>query len=333
MKRPTYRAQQRPKVTRKRKSGTVAAAQRCMAVLVLLGPVACAQRQASNPSAPPASTSSAEPTAPAVEDPPAVVEAAPPPEPTAPIEPAPDPPPEPSTQAKQVEETCSELCRKASQECSSRSARKCRANCQRYQGVADRCGDEVLEALRCQASVPAQICSNVVGECVRQFQRLSACEEGEPSQAGDGGSSDSPGAPAGWELLTDTSAGFSVAMPELVTPSTENGNRTWRVKDARGVTTLVSVLPPFQAEVDDKALVRKVLTILGQDCQLGMKIHGRFEADGKTAVRFDSECRNGNQWHGMLRISERHVIMTAEVVPPGSAATGEPFYYSFTYLK
>jgi hypothetical protein len=104
------------------------------------------------------------------------------------------------------------------------------------------------------------------------------------------------------------------------------------VQDDAGVTYVVAVLPPFQGAVTDKVLVQKMLVILGQRCQRDMKIHGRYQSDGREAVRFDSHCGNGESWHGMLRISDRHVIMTAEIVPPGKTATGDPYYYSFSYL-
>jgi len=137
--------------------------------------------------------------------------------------------------------------------------------------------------------------------------------------------------PAGWVELEDDAAGFSVGLPKLVESQTEQGNRTWRVQDGQGVTIVVAVLPPFEAEVTDKTLVRKVLVILGQHCQRGMKIHGRFQTGEYESARFDSQCSNGDSWHGMLRISKRHVIMTAEIVPPGKTATGDGFYYSFSY--
>jgi hypothetical protein len=132
--------------------------------------------------------------------------------------------------------------------------------------------------------------------------------------------------------LTDEAAGFSVGLPKLGEVQTESGNRTWRVQDEQGVTYVVAVMPPFQGAVSDKLLVQKMLVILGQRCQRDMKIHGRYQSDGREAVRFDSHCGNGESWHGMLRISDRHVIMTAEIVPAGKSATGDPYYYSFTYL-
>jgi hypothetical protein len=197
--------------------------------------------------------------------------------------------------------------------------------------IADRCEGPVLEALKCQASVPGLVCSNVVGECGAEFRALSACEDGLP--AGEpAGPRSQPRLPAGWVQLKDTSIGFLVGFPKLVAAANEEGRRTWRVREDDGVSYVVSVMPPFKTEVDDKNLVRKVLTLVGIGCQKDMKIHGRFEEAGKMAVRFDTRCRDGNAWHGMLRISDEHVIMTAEIVPQGASATGDPFYYSFSYL-
>ncbi len=264
-----------------------------------------------------------EPTPPEPPQPPAIATAS---EPTSvPDEPAADA----SPAVDQVAEQCAALCQQASEKCSSRAARKCRANCERYAGLAERCGQEVLEALRCQASVPGLICSNVVGECKQQFQAMDACEAGKRHEVTE--ASSTPAAPPGWATLQDSQAGFSVAFPKLVPQQIENGNRTWRVTVESGVTYVVAVLPPFATELTDKALVRKVLVILGQSCQRDMKIHGRFETEGKVAVRFDSNCTDGKSWHGMLRISDRHVIMTAEIVPPGQQPTGNAFYYSFSY--
>lgn len=263
------------------------------------------------------------------------------PVPAAAPEVAPEPEPEPPSaetqdtpnpSADEVRTACADLCRQATEKCSSRSARRCRANCERYEELVDRCADQALAAIRCQASVPGLVCSNVVGQCAADFQRLSACESGQAPQVAAESSAPVAPPPEGWVLMKDQEGGFQVAMPRSSEPKIESGNRTWRVDDETGVTTVVSVLPPFQGEVNDKALVRKVLVILGQQCQRDMKIHGRYQTNGKEAVRFDSRCTNGNSWHGMLRISERHVVLTAQIVPPGKEPTGDAFYYSFAYL-
>jgi len=290
------------------------------------------------PRNPPASPAAPAPTAAASATPPAEAESkaeskaepAPLPSPPEP-EPAPAASP-PADHVAEVSEACTKLCAQATEQCSAKSARKCRANCERYEGLAASCGEATLAAVHCQAATPGLVCSNVVGPCAAEFQRLSACESGQtPTTA-----SDTPAAPAalpaGWVKLTDDSAGFSVGLPKLAEPQTENGNRTWRVQDAAGVSYVVAVMPPFQGAVTDKVLVQKMLVILGQRCQKDMKIHGRFQSGVNEAVRFDSNCMSGESWHGMLRISQKNVIMTAEIVPPGKTPLGEAYYYSFSYL-
>jgi hypothetical protein len=289
---------------------------------------------------PACTTASPPPATPAPAAPAAPVTAAPEPEPTPESEPPPSAPPPSASEApppavayaEEVNAACTKLCAQAAEQCSAKSARKCRANCERYESLAERCGEAALSAVRCQAATPGLVCSNVVGQCAPEFQKLSACESGQtvaerPNEA----ASARAALPTGWVELKDDVAGFSVGLPKLVEAQTEQGNRTWRVQDEQGVTVVVAVLPPFEAEVTDKTLVRKVLVILGQQCQRGMKIHGRFQSGGNESARFDSQCSNGDSWHGMLRISARHVIMTAEIVPPGKVASGDAFYYSFGY--
>lgn len=309
-----------------------------LGLLLLVGACAAAacagspspQPQAASP--PPPASSAVEPVAEPVADP---LPSEPPSEPATALEPAEPAPAEgpqsASESVEQVAQACSKLCARARDQCSRRSARTCQANCDRYVGIAGECGTHVLEALSCQASVPGLICSNVVGECAQAFGRLAACETGQPPKPQ--AKSDAPPAPAGWNTLESPEHGFRVALPKLVTASREQGHPIWRVQDESGVSYVVSVMPPFEGEVNDKSIVRKVLVLLGHDCQRDMKIHGRFEAGDKTAVRFDSRCRDGTAWHGMLRISNRNVVMTAEVVPPGKTGQGDGFYFSFAYLS
>lgn len=282
----------------------------------------------SPPASPPAPPASAPAAAPPAE---AEAAAAPDPAPSPPeSEPAPASPP--VDHVAEVSEACAKLCAQATEQCSAKSARKCRANCERYESLAASCGEATLAAVHCQAATPGLVCSNVVGQCAAEFQKLSACESGQTPPAANDTPATPATLPAGWVKLTDDSAGFSVGLPKLVESQTENGNRTWRVQDDAGVSYLVAVMPPFQGAVTDKVLVQKMLVILGQRCQKDMKIHGRFQSGANEAVRFDSNCMSGESWHGMLRISQRYVIMTAEIVPAGKTPLGEAYYYSFSYL-
>lgn len=308
-------------------------ARHAMSALVALIPALLACSGAAPANAPAPSPPPEPAPAPAAPPPPAIAEPAPTAEaPAAAPEPEPPAPPTAAEHLAEVSQACAKLCAQAAEQCSARSARKCRANCERYESLAERCGEATLAAVHCQAATPGLVCSNVVGPCAAQFQQLNACESGQAPAAAPEAAATPATLPATWVRLTDETAGFSVGLPKLADVQTESGNRTWRVQDDAGVTYVVAVLPPFQGAVTDKLLVQKVLVILGQRCQRDMKIHGRYQTDGREAVRFDSHCGSGEGWHGMLRISDRHVIMTAEIVPAGKTATGDPYYYSFTYL-
>ena len=300
----------------------------CAAVLGCSSP-AQESAPASSPSSPPPPPPAAAPAPPVATAEPAPAT----PEPPSAPEPEPSAATAPAESLAEISGACAKLCTQATEQCSARSARKCRANCERYESLAERCGEATLAAVHCQAATPGLVCSNVVGPCAAEFQALNACESGQASPAT---TADTPAVPAplpaSWVRLSDATAGFSVGLPKLVEVQTESGNRTWRVQDEQGVSYVVAVLPPFEGAVTDKVLVQKMLVILGQRCQRDMKIHGRFQTSGREAVRFDSNCGNGESWHGMLRISERNIVMTAEIVPSGKTATGEAYYYSFSYL-
>lgn len=261
-----------------------------------------------------------------------VAEPSPAPAPVADAETAQEPAVEASSQsakADRISEECAALCENAESKCSRRSARKCRANCDRYLSLAGMCEAQVLGAIRCQASTPNLVCSNVVGECTQQFRALNACESGQPTVASDAPSTVNP--PEGWQRIQDTQAGFALHMPPGAKLGQRDGHPTWSV-ESDGVTYLAAVLPPID-RVTEKDLTRATIRYLGLDCQAGIRLHGRYETDSGVAERFDSSCRNGNQWHGMLRASSKNFIVTAEVVPPGKQATGDRFYYSFEYLE
>ncbi len=296
--------------------------------LLLLGSCVLA---ACAPTSPAAAPPPAEPEPKVVVEP--VPEPASAPAPVAEAEPeVSEPAPEASQQAAKVErvnEECAALCDNADAKCSRRSARKCRANCDRYLSLADTCEAQVLGAIRCQASTPNLVCSNVVGECTREFRELNACESGQTVAGGEAPASINP--PEGWQRIADSEAGFSVHMPAGAKVGDEKGHRTWSV-ESNGVTYLAAVLPPIEG-VTEKDLTAVTIRYLGLDCQAGIRLHGRYEKDGAVAERFDSSCRNGDAWHGMLRASSKNLVITAERVPSGKQATGDRFYYSFEYLK
>jgi hypothetical protein len=236
-----------------------------------------------------------------------------------------------SAHAAKVAKECAELCDNAAQACSRRSARECRANCGKYQSLADRCEVQVLGAIRCQAATPKLVCSNVADDCVQQFRALSACEQGE-----DGIPMPKPAAfeaPEGWERIEDRAANFSVHLPHGATLGEHQGHRTWSAVDAQGVRFLAVVLPSVGAAATEKRLMETTIHFLGHRCAPFVRLHGRFETEHDVAERFDARCENGDRWQGILRASSERLVMIAEVVPPGKQGAGEPFYYSFEYLQ
>lgn len=236
-----------------------------------------------------------------------------------------------SPRSAKVAEECSALCANASESCSRRSARECRANCGKYQALADRCEVQVLGAIRCQASTPKLICSNLASECVTQFQALSACEQGTPETAET--TSGAPALPPGWERFEDSAAGFAVALPAGAAVETYKGHRTWLAREPSGVTYLVALLPALGASATEKRLMEATIAYLGRKCQPAVRLHGRFETERDVAERFNARCDDGNRWLGILRASREHLVLMAQVIPPGKQGVGDPFYYNFEYLK
>ncbi len=236
-----------------------------------------------------------------------------------------------SSQSAKVAKECAELCENAAQTCSRKGARACRANCGKYESLADRCEVQVLGAIRCQAATPKLVCSNVAGECAQQFQALSACEQGGDAMAAPQPAAFEP--PEGWERIEDREAQFSIHLPHGATLGEHDGHRAWSVVDEHGVRFLAVVLPPVGGAATEKRLMQATMHFLGHRCAPAVRLHGRFETERDVAERFDARCKNGDRWLGILRASPERLVLIAEVVPPGKQGAGEPFYYSFEYLE
>lgn len=234
--------------------------------------------------------------------------------------------------ASTIEAECNALCANAAETCSRKSARECRANCGKYQSLADRCEVQVLGAIRCQAAVPTKlVCSNLAGECTSEFQALSACEQGDPSSTSRAAST-TLALPPGWVRVHDTEAGFEVALPLGARVAQLNGHRTWTAEGPDGASYRVAVLPALGGPATEKRLMESVLHYLGHKCQPLVKLRGRFETERDVAERFNARCEDGQRWRGILRASREHLVMVVEVLPPGVEAVGDAYYYSFEYL-
>lgn len=235
-------------------------------------------------------------------------------------------------ESSRIESECNALCASAAETCSRKSSRECRANCGKYQSLADRCEVQVLGAIRCQAAVPKFVCSNLASECTTEFQALSACEQGEPSAASTAASS-ALGLPPGWARVRDPDAGFEVALPLGARVGDLEGRRTWTAEGPDGASYRVAILPALGGPATEKRLMETVLHYLGHECQPLVRLHGRFETDRDVAERFNARCEDGQRWRGILRASREQLVLVVEVLPPGVQATGDAYYYSFEYLK
>ena len=236
-----------------------------------------------------------------------------------------------SARSAKVETECSALCASATETCSHKSARECRANCGKYQGLAERCEIEILGAIRCQAAIPKFVCSNLASECTQQFQALSACEQGAETPLAV--PSNALALPSGWERVRDIEVGFEIGLPAGAKVGELGGHRTWTAEGPEGVNYRVAVLPALAGAATEKRLMEAVLGYLGHACQPVVRLHGRFETERDVAERFNARCENGRRWRGILRASAAQLVLVAEVLAPDQTPVGDAYYYSFDYLK
>ena len=241
-------------------------------------------------------------------------------------------PAQPNTAAPhsaKVAAECTQLCQGAEGTCSRKSVRECRANCGKYQSLADRCEMQVLSAIRCQAAVPKLICSNLASECAQQFRELTACEHGVTPMRVE--SALSP--PPDWERVEDPEGGFAIHLPRGASAGEFKGFRTWRAVTSKNAELLVAILPGIAGEPSEKRMMESVIHYLGHECQPAVRLHGRFETERDVAERFDAKCQDGRAWHGILRASLERVVLIAEVVTEQAQRIGDRYYYSFESLK
>jgi hypothetical protein len=119
---------------------------------------------------------------------------------------APEPPPPPP-----ILPICQAKCDKLVSKCAASSVESCRLNCGKYDPPPAGCGDQVRAALECARDARDLSCANVAPEsCARKFRELAACANGEAVAPAEKAPA---GLPEGWEQVTDSANGISVAMP------------------------------------------------------------------------------------------------------------------------
>jgi hypothetical protein len=241
---------------------------------------------------------------------------------------APAPQPGSEFAVPSVAEVCEKLCARADQKCTKDSATKCRASCDRYVKVAERCENDVRRALQCQQKASNDlICSAQADpKCTKEFKGMTACEKGETG--GGQGTTQDFTLPAGWTKVQDDQLKFTVMMPPGAALDPKAPRRTWQAEE-NGITYLVSQVDPPKG-APDKSFLQMAVAYVGGKCQMGMKLHGRFESKGKLMMQFDSYCPDKTEYHGAIHLWNNKAVVTAFRAPPGSKGVNDPFCYSLT---
>lgn len=250
-----------------------------------------------------------------------------------------EPPPAPDASI-----LCERLCDRVAGECKEQAVAVCRASCSDYVSSAERCPVEVEEALSCQTSAQdAMLCANVAASsCVPAFSALAACREGRaaPRARGNANTEAAPTEPgeelpAGWARIDDRPLVVSLPLPVDAAP--QDGPRGRRlVASEDELEYLVESPPRFQGEATDKALLRAVLDYLGSACHKSLKVHGRFETGAVVHVSFETLCKDGAAWKGMLHVHPQRMVVTAarsaSPLPDAAAPKLDSMFYGLRFL-
>jgi hypothetical protein len=225
-----------------------------------------------------------------------------------------------------VADVCEKLCVRADKHCNKDSAIKCRASCDHYVKIADQCENDVRRALQCQQKAKDELLCSAQADpkCTREFKGLEACEKGE--KAGGQNTARDFALPTSWTKVQDDQLKFTVMMPPGAALDPKAPRRTWQGEDG-GITYFVSQVDAPKGK-PDKSFLKMAVAYVGGKCQMGMKLHGRFESKGKLMMQFDSYCPDKTEYHGAIHIWNDKAVVTAFRAPPGSKGVLEPFFYS-----
>lgn len=251
-------------------------------------------------------------------------------EPEKPAEPA--PPVEPATEI--VARVCEEGCAKMDSACNARSASFCRASCRDYVSAAEKCPVEVEDALSCQATADDfLLCSNIAAEsCTPLFRAMKECREGraEP-QARKAKEPEKSNVPPGWARFSVPQAGYSVLAPQSMKLSSAADSYKATGADQLGIEYRLEPLSTGGREPTSSNILRSATAYLGNDCQPKLRLHGRYESAGVIHVRFDTTCKDGSAWHGMLHFWGKSGAVTTSYLQPSQAALENPHLEAFLF--
>jgi hypothetical protein len=226
-----------------------------------------------------------------------------------------------------LEQLCSKIAARAVERCSKRVAEFYATNCRRY-AKATKCEDEITRVLECQVKTPDELlCAHQADpNCTEVNHQLLACDKGkvpiEQTRPED------LTLPSGWAKIQDTKLGFTVAMPNGATLEENGTRRTWKAEEG-GLAYLVETAEAPVGKPTSGALLRTIMKYLGNRCQLQLKVRGEFELKGVTVVQYESGCKDGSVWRGMMHVWNGNAVSTGFHGPKGSRGVLEPYFYSF----
>ena len=219
-------------------------------------------------------------------------------------------------------------CDKLVSKCGAPTVESCRLNCGKYDPPPQGCGDQVRAALECARDARDLTCANVAPEsCARKFREIAACAAGETAQPAEKAPA---GLPEGWEQVTDSANGFSVALPSgsAVKAGPEGPVRS--VSAADGTLYTVSVLPALKDKPSEKSFLHFLMKVQGR-CSDKVKLDGFIEKAGRTSIHYQAHCPDKTDWNGMIFTNDQHLFLLSAQAPFGKIGLTEPFFYQFRF--
>ena len=225
---------------------------------------------------------------------------------------------------------CEAKCDKLVSRCSVSQVESCRLNCTKYDPPPAGCAEQVRVALECARDAHDLTCAHVAPEsCFAKFREIASCTAGETPQK----AAVAPaGLPAGWEHVTEASAGFSLAMPQGSVEKAGPEGPVRSVTAPDGTVYTVSVLPLLKEKPSEKSLLHFLMRVQGH-CSDKVKLDGFIEKAGRASIHFTAHCPDKTDWNGMIYINEKNLIMLSAQAAFGKIGLTDPFFYEFEFAK
>ena len=154
---------------------------------------------------------------------------------------------------------------------------------------------------------------------------MVACSHGEKLAIPE----DKPEMPDGWERYTSKAGGFAAPMPHGVVEKSSGDQPTYSAQQGP-VTYSVRIQPPPQEKPTQKNLVKMAMQMFGDACGRKLRLHGMVEEAGDVAIRYDTECRDNTELHGMYHITSSKMYVLTISGPKGFAGERDAFLYGFS---